>query len=166
MVRDLGVRGRPRMGPAQKLVVGLALLGVLAFPAWLFGGSYLKRRDAALTLAREWAIEGPPCVSLTRAEFEARGLKVRKGTVYEGAAFYRAFGHMECSALRYGAGWSQRVYPVCQFTSPRALRVTTGKGDWYYALEPGQPATVSAPNGEARCVLAANFNMQRLNRRQ
>jgi hypothetical protein len=157
---------RPRRGGGQKIVLVAAGVVALAFPAWLFGGSYLKRRDAALDAAREWTIDGPPCAALSRAEFESRGLKVRKGTVYEGVTFYRQFGHMSCTALRYGAGWGQSTYPACQFTTPKALKVTTPKGEWYFDIGTGQPATVAAPHGQVRCVLAADFTMARLNGRQ
>lgn len=166
MTLDLGVRKRRRLTAGQKVVIGLALLTTAALPVWTFGGSYLKRRDAALNLASEWRIDGPPCKALTKAEFEAQGLRTRKATLYEDVTFHRQFGHMSCSALRYGSGWGQAVYPVCQFTSPRAVRVTTAKGDWYFALAPGQPATVAAPHGLARCVQAANFTIKSLVARQ
>lgn len=154
---------RLRWGVGQKLILVGAGVVAVAFPAWLLGGSYLKRRGEALNLAREWTIEGPPCPVLSRDQFEARGLKVRKGTVYEGVTFYRQFGHLSCTALRYGAGWGQSTYPVCQFTTPKALKVSTDEGDWYFDIGPGQPATVAAPHGQVRCVLAANFTMARLN---
>jgi hypothetical protein len=52
-------------------------------------------------------------------------------------------------------------FPTCQFTDPEVLRVTTPRGATYYrfALTPGvaQPATVSFPRGEPRCVQAARF---------
>jgi hypothetical protein len=133
-----------------------ALLGA-AFPAWLLGGAYLRDRDAALNRARDFAIEGPPCPSLTHDQFGALGLKAEKGVNYEDVVFYRQFGHMDCTSLRYGGGWSRRAYPVCQFTSPGAIRVTTREGDWYFAPGFGRPATVATPNGQPRCVLASNF---------
>ena len=159
---DLGIRKPRRRSVAEKLVIGLAAAIAIGLPLGLTAKKYLSDRDVALTRAREWAIEGPPCERLTRAEFEARGLKAPKGTIYEDAQFFRQFGHMSCSGLRYGAGWGMSVYPVCQFTSPKALKVVTKKGEWYFATGPGQPATVATPHGEARCVLAANFTMKSL----
>ena len=153
---------RRRLTPGQKVTLGVAALAALAIPAWLFGGSYLRQRDVALSMAQEARIAGPPCPSLTRAQFKAQGLKVTKATLYEDVVFARQFGHMDCRLLRYGAGWGTEVYPVCQFTSPRTLKITTPKGEWYYALGPGQPATVGAPHGEARCVIAANFTIPKL----
>ena len=162
MTLDLGVRRRARLTPAQKLVIAAAIAATVALPVYVYRGAYLRDREEALTLAREWAISGPPCPSLSRAEFEARGLKVTRGLVYEDAIFYREFGHISCTGLRHASGWSQRLYPVCQFTSPKALRVTSGDRDWYFAPGPGQPATVSVRDGQARCVLAANFTIRNL----
>ena len=160
------MRRRRKVSGAQAAVLGATGLIALGLPAWVFGGAYLKDRDAALSLRREWAVEGPPCPEIARAEFEARGLKVRKGTVYEDVAFYRQFGHVECAGLRYGGGWGPGVYPVCQFTSPKALRVTTRDGDRYFDIGAGSPATIAVPRGQVRCVLAANFTMARLNGRE
>ena len=154
----VGVRRR-RLTVGQKVAIVLAGLGFLAFAAWLYGGSYLRQREAALFRAQEAAVGGPPCPQLTAAEFAARKLKAPKATQYEGVIFARQFGHMDCSTLRYGGGWGTKTYPVCQFTSPYALRIVTPKGEWFYAPGPGQPATVGAPHGQARCVMASNFNL-------
>jgi hypothetical protein len=162
---DLGFRKRRRRTAAEKVVIAIVAVGAVGFPLGVATRDYLNNRTDALTLAREWEIYGPPCEPLTKAQFEARGLKVTKGTVYEDAQFYRQFGHMSCSGLRYGAGWGTTLYPVCQFTSPKALKVVTTKGEWYFAPGTGQPVTVAAPHGEVRCVLAANFTIKNLMRR-
>ena len=156
---DYGVPSRPPLRLHSGVAFGGAAV-MLAFSAWLLGGAYLKHRDDALALAQRFTIDGPSCPSLSRNEFLARGLKAPKGLIYEDAVFYRRFGHMECGAIRYGRGWSPAVYPVCQFTSPGALRVTTPKGDWYFEAPPGQPATLSTPHGRARCVMASNFTLR------
>lgn len=162
MASDLGIRKPRRRSRAEKAVWAAFATVALGIPLSIFARDYLDGRSVALNLARDWTIDGPPCPSLTRAQFEARGLKVRYGTVYEDAEFYRQFGHMSCSGLRYGAGWGTALYPVCQFTSPRALKVVTTKGEWYFDPGPGQPATIATPHGDAHCVLAANFTMGRL----
>lgn len=131
----------------------------LAFVGWLLGGDYLRQRDLALGRAGEAKVEGPPCPQLTAAEFAQRGLKAPKATNYENIIFARQFGHMDCSALRYGAGWGTETYPVCQFTSPSALRVKTDKGEWFFAPGPGKPATVAVPRGEPTCVMDSNFTL-------
>jgi hypothetical protein len=161
MTLDLGARKR-RLTFGQKLLFGVAALACVAFPAWIFGGAYLRDRTEALSYAREWEIDGPPCRQVTAAQFAAEGRRLRSGAIYQDVAFARQFGHMSCASLRYGGGWSTSVYPVCQFTSPYGLKVTTDKGEWWFATERGQPATVATPHGQARCVLAANFTLERL----
>ena len=151
-----------RLTNGQKLTLVLAAGIFLAFAGWLYGGSYLRQRDAALFRAREAAVEAPPCPEVTRAQFEARRLKRFKATLYEDVVFGRQFGHMDCSALRYGGGWGTSTYPVCQFTGPGLLSVKTAKGEWFYAPGPGQPATIGAPRGQARCVMGSNFTIGKL----
>jgi hypothetical protein len=151
-----------RLTNGQKITLGVAAAIAVGLPGWFLAQSYLGKRDAALFLAREATVDGPPCPGLTKAQFEAKGLKAPKATFYEGVTFARQFGHMDCRSLRYGAGWGTDVYPVCQFTSPKTLKITTPKGEWYFEPGPGQPATVGAPRGEARCVMASNFTIGKL----
>lgn len=159
MVWQVGKGRRMRLTRGQKVTLGVAALLAVALPAYVFGGAYLKDRTTALALAREWTIEGPPCPSLTGAQFEARGLRARKGLAYAGVNVSRQFGHVTCSQLRYGDGWGLASYVVCQFTSPNALRVETAKGVWYFAPGMGRPATISTPHGQARCVMASKFRL-------
>ena len=148
-----------RLTRGQKITLGVAASLAVALPAYIFGGAYLKNRTAALALAREWNIVGPPCPDLTRAQFEAQGFKARKGLEYAGVMVSRQFGHVTCSQLRYGEGWGLASYVVCQFTSPNVLKVETAKGEWYFAPGMGQPATISTPHGQARCVMASKFTL-------
>jgi hypothetical protein len=159
MTLDLGARRRG-LSRQQKLVFAAAGVAAAAFPLWLFGGDYLKDRSEAMSLVREWQIDGPPCRQVTAAQFAAEGRRLREGALYQDVTFVRQFGHMSCASLRYGGGWSPSVYPVCQFTSPHGVKVVTDKGEWFYVVEPGQPATVATPHGQARCVLHANFSMK------
>jgi len=153
---------RRRLTTGQKIVLTVAAMIAIALPGWLLTQSYLGKRQAALFLASEAVVDGPPCPSLTKAQFDAQHLKAPKATFYEGVAFARQFGHMECRALRYGAGWGTEVYPVCQFTSPKTLVITKGERTWYFEPGPGQPATVGLPKGQAHCVMASNFTIKKL----
>lgn len=150
---------RRKLTNGQKLAMAGGLLIFLGFAGWLYGGDYLRQRDLAFGRAAEAKVEGPPCPQQTEAEFTARKLKAPKATNYENVVFGRQFGHMDCRALRYGAGWGTETYPVCQFTSPSTLTVTTDKGRWFFAPGPGKPATVAVPRGEARCVMDSNFTL-------
>lgn len=150
---------RRRLTTGQKVTIGVAALVFLGFAGWLYGGDYLRQRQLAFGRAAEAEVSGPPCPQLTEAEFAARRLKAPKATNYENVIFARQFGHMDCRALRYGAGWGTATYPVCQFTSPNAVTVVTDKGKWFFAPGAGQPATVAVPRGEARCVMDSNFTL-------
>lgn len=150
---------RRRLTAGQKVTIVVAALIFLGFAGWLYGGDYLRQRELAFGRAAEARVDGPPCPQLTGAQFAARKLKAPKQTHYEGVVFGRQFGHMDCRTLRYGAGWGTEIYPVCQFTSPATLTVRTSKGAWFFALGPGQPATIAVPRGEARCVMDSNFRL-------
>jgi len=150
---------RRRLTTGQKITICVAALVFLGFAGWLYGGDYLRQRQLAFGRAAEAEVSGPPCPQLTEAEFVARRLKAPKATNYENVVFARQFGHMDCRALRYGAGWGTDTYPVCQFTAPIVVTVTTDKGRWFFAPGPGKPATVAVPRGEARCVMDSNFTL-------
>lgn len=153
---------RQRRTRGERIAIVAAVIVAVGFPVWLFGGSYLRQREAALSRAKDAAIAGPPCPSLTKAEFAARHLKVKHATFYEDVTFGRQVGHMSCNSLRYGGGWGTDMYPVCQFTGPVAVTVKTDKGEWYFFPGAGQPATVSVPHGKASCVVASNFTIRKL----
>ncbi len=153
---------RARLTRGQKITMASAVLVFLGFAVWLYGGSYLRQRDFAVSRAAEAKVDGPPCPAITKAAFEARRRPKFKATLYEDVVFGRQYGHLDCRALRYGGGWSTRTYPACQFTGPGLLQVTTSKGEWFYAPGVGQPATVAVPRGQARCVMASNFTIQKL----
>jgi len=159
LIWQIGKGRQRRLTRGQKVVFAISAFLGLGLSLYVFGGAYLKDRTAALALARELAVEGPPCPSLTRAEFETRGVKAGKTLDYAGVTASRQFGHVSCSQLRYGEGWSPASYVVCQFTSPNMLRVETPKGEWYFAPGMGQPATISTPHDEAFCVMASKFTL-------
>ncbi|MFZ5719494.1 MAG: hypothetical protein ACOY5Y_08520 [Pseudomonadota bacterium] len=139
-----------------------AVAVAVAIPVVILGGNYVRQRDMAMARAAEATVSGPPCRLVEEGQFAAESLKAPKATVYEGVTFARQFGHMDCTAVRYGSGWGTDVYPSCQFTGPNVLVITTPRGTWRFHTGHGQPATVSVPDGEATCVLAANFTMEKL----
>lgn len=66
---------------------------------------------------------------------------------FGGAHFSRASGRADCAM----AGANDAAFPVCRFSAPVALQVTTGRGR--YDFFPGLgPATVTVRGGEASCV--------------
>jgi hypothetical protein len=148
-------RGR-RIGVAHvigALVASGAVAGLLVF-------NFTQHRDTNVALAKDWAINGPPCPSLTRAEFEAKGFKAPKSFDYDDLTMARKAGHASCSDIQQGGGKGMFHDQACQFTSPAALIITTKKGEFFYTPEVGQPATVYVHDGVPKCVLGGKFTLK------
>lgn len=141
---------------------GLMALGVGVF-AWHMVSKDVEIRRGRVADAKAWAIDGPACPRITRAEFLGRGQKGPRGFTYEDVTFLRRFGHVACAPIYEKSGLSRRFHPACQFTSPGDLMVRTEKGEWYFRAGPGQPATIFTTQGEARCVLASNYTVANFN---
>jgi hypothetical protein len=139
--------------------IGFAAI-VLAVTAGLLGNDYMKVVNMRVRDAREWRIDGPPCPTITPADFIGNHRKAPRSFEYEGVRFFRRYGHVECAPVYERGGRSDRFHPVCQFTSPGDLMVRTGQGDFYFQPGPGQPATVSAGRGEPTCVMAAKITLK------
>jgi hypothetical protein len=136
--------------------VAAAVLG-LGLAIGMTAHDLLKARDAAIAEAKAWTISGRPCPQLPIGEI-ARQPYAGKSFGYAGSGFAYAYGHVACAQIHADAGKSLfRGYPVCQFTSPGVVVVRAGGTASLFAPGLGQRATVSAPNGEAQCVMAARF---------
>src|SRR5436190_1581885 len=157
--RDLGLRKAHRFSRLSAWIWAPALVASLGFFAWNLNHNYQKVVRGRVADAVAWKIDGPPCRASDRAAFLGRHRKGPKKFTYENVEFFRRYGHVSCAPIYENGGRSDRFYPVCQFTSPGELMVRTPRGDWYFETGPGQPATVSARHGEARCVLASNYTM-------
>lgn len=144
-----GVRRWPIYVAAAVVGVGLAI--------GLTGHDLLKARSAAIAEAKAWTISGPPCPQAPLSEI-ARQPAAAKTFGYAGSGFAYAYGHVACAQIHADGGRSLfRGYPVCQFTSPGVVIVSIGGTTTLFVPGLGQRATVTAPNGEARCVMAARF---------
>jgi len=159
MTADYGQRRRRRVDSVAVLGLAAVVVGAVTFTAWE-GRDWLQRRQARAATARAWTLAGPPCPTLTAGEFAARGLKAPKGFEFEGVTMRRQFGHVSCQGVRTHGGVGLDTFPVCQFTGPRALHVTTARGDFYFDPGVSTPATVSTEGGAARCVLASRFRLE------
>ena len=126
----------------------------------VFGGFWLLQRGPAVREAREWAIDGPRCPSISAAAFAARGQSAPQAFEFGDVIFARRFGHASCALIGYGGGRGFGRYPVCQFTSPDALMIRARGREVRYILGPGQPATVSVRRGRPACVMAARFTAE------
>ena len=149
MVRDYGVRGEPHhawLWPA----FGYVCAAAAALAALFVGVSAVQALDAQ---AAYWKVTGPPCPSLTRRAFLARGVKTDQSFHFQALVLARAYGWADC-AEQVVMG---RTVDICQFTNPGVLAITTSSGAAYFAPGVGRPATVIASKGLVRCVLASNY---------
>ena len=99
------------------------------------------------------------CAVLTKDEYAARGAKAQHGFITNDIRYDRRYGHADCSIVKAGGAGNDFV-PVCQFSGPAQLVVTTGKGAFYFAPGVGRPATVATRDGVPTCVIpkvAAKF---------
>lgn len=141
------------------IVVALALATVVA---WRLTDRYLMIQRTRIADAKDWAIEGPPCPRITEAEFLDGSRKPIQKFDYDEVAFLRRDGHVDCAPIYEDGGRSTRFHAVCQFTGPESLQVRTKAGAWAFRPGPGQPATVSTANDEARCVMAAKITRREM----
>lgn len=144
-----------RLTRAALIVV---VLGLVASVIALLVIERKNRRDAiaeTTAAAGVAALAGPPCQVVTAEAFAPQAAKARKVFEFNGDTYARRFGHLDCN-LTAVKGVRDPV-PVCQFTGPQALSVTTAKGSYYFLPGPGQPATIRVVDEVATCVMASNF---------
>ena len=137
-----------------------------AFPLMLMGavgvgvivlavGNHLRRAtiiEQSTANLPAGAMEGEPCAVMTKAEYEARGAKAAHAFITNDIRYERRYGHADCSIVKAGGAGNDFV-PVCQFSGPAQLVVTTGKGAFYFAPGVGRPATVATRDGVPTCVI-------------
>ena len=144
-----------------------------AFPLMLMGavgvgvivlavGNHLRRAtiiEQSTANLPAGAMEGEPCAVMTKAEYEARGAKAAHAFITNDIRYERRYGHADCSIVKAGGAGNDFV-PVCQFSGPAQVVVTTDKGAFYFAPGVGRPATVATRDGVPTCVIpkvAAKF---------
>ncbi len=128
------------------LVIGMTVVAVTSYQNRV---QKIAESEAATTPS---ATVGPPCPVLTKAEFDALEVKPKKTFIFNEVTFDRRFGHVECNVVSDGGGTG--FAPLCQFTSPAVLKVTTKRGEFYFKTGVGKPVTVSTPGGIPKCVVA------------
>lgn len=154
MSSDFGSRSRAKKPPygwiAAAVLILLGLIGASFIPAWL------KARNTAVADFAAWSVDGPPCPTVTPAQFVAERREAPKALLFSEVQFSRQYGHANCLYLHYDGGKSPETFPACQFTSPANLAVVTPKGTFHFTPGLGQPATVFVEHDQPRCVMAIN----------
>lgn len=137
------------------MLVGAIIIGGVAVGVT----SYMKRAGllaASTAEARLETLKGPACPVLTQAEYEAGGAKAKQGFTSNDIRYQRRYGHVDCSVVEDGQGGTGFA-PICQFSGPQVLVVTTAKGTYYFRPGTGKPATVTTHDGVPSCVVAGNY---------
>jgi len=154
MPLDYGVLGKRRTlrGVWLGIVPAAAIVGTFL----ILNSSY--HRNLART--QGWVADGPPCPSLSAAAYAAKGYAAReRATVYDGMTFTRQFGHVMCADADTRGGAGFLTHPVCQYTSPTAIRIRTAGGEAFFEPGPGALATVSVEHGRAACAIGGRFTL-------
>lgn len=165
MTADYGVRSvRRGLSPVHiAMVVGMvvlvAALGVLGF--------FSAR--AQIAIAKQWTVPGPPCPAMSQSALIAAGLQASpEGDLrgfpdmnndYDSVRFGRRFGYVSCAEIHDNGGLSLDSHPVCEFTRPVVVTITSAKGVFYFNTGSTAPATVSVQDGVPSCVLANRFKV-------
>jgi hypothetical protein len=107
-----------------------------------------------------WTGIRPPCPTLTAAAYAAKGYSAQERTTdYRDVTFTRQFGHVMCKDIDTPGGWGFLSHPVCQFTSPTAVRVRADRREAFFEPGPGRLATVSVERGRAACAIGGRFTL-------
>lgn len=122
--------------------------GVASIPLIEVVGTWMQMR----AIEREWTIDGPPCAEVAAPSARSVGPRRPPHTAtFMGVSFVRWYGWMNCQGVSDHHGGD---FPVCQFNSPGAVRVTVGGRTTTYEVGAGHTVTVSTRGGRARCVRA------------
>ena len=161
-MKKMGPTNNPKIGRSSKSIsmrYYFAMVFVVAIVAGFLFVNSTYHREKSIEEANYWTIRGSPCVQLSRDQFAASRAQTPRSFEFLGIIFSRFSGHVSCAEIKSdgGRGWRSQI--VCQFTSPKALRIKTGGGEFYFLPGPGQPATVSVLDDRATCVMSSKFRI-------
>jgi len=138
------------MPHAPNLAVAVGIAAVLGVAGAVFAFSETGRVGDE---RRAWPRSGETCPVLDPASaariLAERGLKVRYRFTFEGVAFGRTFGDAECYVSAVGPKGAGE--PVCRFTSPAFVEVTTARGMTLFLPGVGRTTTVFADPDGPKC---------------
>lgn len=140
-------KSRMPAGLLQLLGILAVMAGAASIPLWTAFATWADHEALMRDLR---TIAGPPCP----AQFQAWPDNGRAPMVfhYKGVSFERRHGGVYCEAVTDGP-LGKLTHPVCQFTAPGLLTVTTARGAVTWQPPIGRNATVTVREGRARCVV-------------
>jgi hypothetical protein len=147
-----GGASRPRGNGSPWPVVALAIGMTIAVVV----GTFVQQQPHNIAEARRWTITGPPCPTADARAFAGSVVVSGLQFAYDDVTFVRGNGHVYCDEIHDDGGRGFGSHPVCQFTGPVALKVTTSRGDVYFGPLTGR-ATVAVANHVPSCVRGGWF---------
>ena len=135
------------------VVVVTAAVGLIAF-------QLIKDRQSAVATYQAWQVKGPPCPTMSQADFQTRRYTALKTFDYDGTSIGRTAGDASCSDVKAGGGKGFATDKVCQFTSPATLTVVSKAGKFFFVPGPGQPSSLYIHHDLPSCIMASNFTLQ------
>jgi len=154
MPLDYGLRSHPKV--PRGLVIGAALVAATLVASVGVSSSHYHLQ---LAQAQGWVIAAPPCPGISPEAYRARFAPRERSTTFEGVTLTRMSGHVMCADIDTPGSWGFASHPVCQFTSPNAIRVRTRKLDVFFEPGPGSVATVSIDPKGVRCTMGGRFTL-------
>jgi hypothetical protein len=139
------------------------VIGAVVVTGVVIAGAALeiaKDRNANIATAKAWDIQGPPCPTLTPAQWTAAHQAAPKSFDFDGTTLARWSGDASCADVHDKGGKGFGVDKVCQFANPLVIRVTSPAGTFYFNPGIAQPATVTIHKNVPRCVMASKFTLQ------
>src|SRR4051812_2046819 len=94
--RDLkGKRGFGMVHVVSAVVVITSAVGLITF-------QLVKDRQANIDTFKAWQVKGPPCPSMSEADFQAKRYTALKTFDYDGTAIGRTAGDANCQDVKSG----------------------------------------------------------------
>ncbi len=154
------VRNARRAEPIGYLVLAFVLAAAVAVLVEANAAADLRQMNADIAEANAWTFAAPPCPRLSLQAYLANArrydLRILHAFEFGGVKFGRGYGDVSCTRIHADGGRSTETLPVCQFSGPGVLEISTSRGAFYFFPSAG-PATVAVPHGQPQCVLGETF---------
>ncbi len=152
MPLDYGLRSRPGI-PFRLLIAGPIIAAAVIAAVGASSAHYHRE----LAQQQGWVNGAPPCPRISAEAYRSRYAPRERPTAFEGSTVTRMYGHVMCADIDTAGSWGFASHPVCQFTSPNAIRVKTGKIEVFFEPGPGSLATISIDSQGVHCTTGGQF---------
>jgi hypothetical protein len=155
MSMDFGAvrRAKGEVPVIRTIAIVSAVLFGSAGAGWLYNVWSHQSGDANAE-TNAWLVTGPPCAAISADAWRGLDIANPQPASFRGIVAERDAGDVTCETEDVDtAGHSVSPYPVCRFGSPVAIHLVTPRGDEYFSVPVGSPATITLAGGQPRCTL-------------